>query len=44
MRSNLKRSHVAVATLAAALLAVAPAAALELIGFVRRGPGRLCRS
>ena len=32
MRSNLKRSHVAVATLAAALLAVAPAAALNSSG------------
>ena len=32
MRSNLKRSHVAVATLAAALLAVAPAAALDSSG------------
>jgi L-asparaginase len=32
MRSNLKRSHVAVATLAAALLAVAPATALDSSG------------
>ena len=32
MRSNLKRSHVAVATFAAALLAVAPAAALDSSG------------
>ena len=39
MRFNTICSHVALATFAVALLAVAPAAALEFIQFVQRGAG-----
>ena len=41
MRSNVKRSHVAVATFAAALLAVAPASALDSSGSSGAAPAEL---